>query len=331
MRRGTSWILVVTVLAVLAAGLMILTLGPGERREIASAPPPPVSAPAAPARTELAPAPQKIAPSFDAVHIGPDGKAVIAGRAAPGADVTILDRGAAIGHVTADRNGEFVFMPEQPLPAGPQELGLSSLAPGETAPTPSTKSLAVLVPEHRPGAAPEAPVAVLLPQGKDETARAVQLGARTGHRVTLDMVEYDASGRIVFSGRADAGTRIELSIEDHRIGAATADASDAWSAEVQGGVPVGRYRLRLEAQVPGDGGVALLSVELRRASPGEVGSGSYLAVVPGNTLWHLAFRSFGEGLRYVEIYRANRDRIENPDRIYPGELLALPVKQPVKP
>jgi nucleoid-associated protein YgaU len=324
MRRGTSWILVVAVLTVVAAGLTILALLRGAQHEVTSAPPPPP--PVVAAKPAPTPAPQPVAPSFDAVHVGPDGKAVIAGRAAPGADVAILDNGTVIGHAKADQNGEFVFMPDQPLPPGPRELGLSSLAPGESAPTSSRSSLAVLVPERRPGAAPEAPVAVLLPQGRDETARAVQLGARAAHRVTLDMVEYDASGRIVFSGRADSGARVQLSVDGRGIGQATTNAAGEWSSEVHAGVPVGRYRLRLEAEVAG-GGVALLSVELRRAAPGELGGGSYLAVVPGNTLWHLAFRSFGEGLRYVEIYRANRDRIEDPDRIYPGELLALPAKQ----
>jgi nucleoid-associated protein YgaU len=65
---------------------------------------------------------------------------------------------------------------------------------------------------------------------------------------------------------------------------------------------------------------------MRRAGPDEVGPGGALAVVPGNSLWHLARRSYGDGLRYVEIYRANREKIDNPDRIYPGQLLALPGK-----
>ncbi len=324
--RRTIWILAVAILAVAAAGLIVFELGTSRRIEIAKAPPPQPArpAPAPPAAPAAAPA---IAPSFDAVHVGPDGKAVIAGRAAPGADVTILDRGKEIGHVTADQNGEFVFIPDKPLEPGPQELSLSSRGPGEAAPVPSAKSLAILVPEHPPGTAPEPPVALLLPQKPDEAARAVQLQARGAHRVTLDMVEYDPSGRIVFTGRADAGAGIDLAVNGRHIGAAAADAGGNWSSEVAGGVPVGRYRLQVDTHGPGAAPPAHLTLELRRAAPGEFGEGAYLAVVPGNTLWHLALRSFGAGLRYVEIYRANRDRIEDPDRIYPNELLALPSKR----
>lgn len=323
--RRNSWAVLGALVVIVAVGLTIFVLGTSNRSQTGPQPP---AAPPVPSAARSAPpqTPQAIAPSFDAVHIGPDGKAVIAGRAAPGAEVTILNGGEEIGRVTADRNGEFVFMPDKPLPSGPQELSLASRAPGETASTPSNKSLAVLVPEPRPGAEREAPVAVLLPQSPADTARPAQLAARAAHRVTLDMVEYDASGRIVFMGRADPKTALELFVNDRAIAKATADMSGNWTAEASGAVPVGRYRLRLEARGPDGVAMAPLVVELRRAAPGELAAGNYLAVVPGNTLWHLALRSFGEGLRYVEIYRANRDKIEDPDRIYPGELLALPAK-----
>ena len=47
-------------------------------------------------------------------------------------------------------------------------------------------------------------------------------------------------------------------------------------------------------------------------------------VQPGNSLWRLARRSYGEGLRYTEIYEANKDQIRNPDLIYPGQVFVLP-------
>ena len=44
-------------------------------------------------------------------------------------------------------------------------------------------------------------------------------------------------------------------------------------------------------------------------------------VQPGNSLWRIARRSYGEGLRYTVIYEANKDQIRDPDRIYPGQVL----------
>lgn len=65
-----------------------------------------------------------IAPSVDVVRIDPGGETVIAGRAAPGSELIVLDRGTPLGTVKADAYGEWVFLPSEPLPAGEHEFGL---------------------------------------------------------------------------------------------------------------------------------------------------------------------------------------------------------------
>lgn len=47
-------------------------------------------------------------------------------------------------------------------------------------------------------------------------------------------------------------------------------------------------------------------------------------VGPGDTLWDIAERQYGDGRLWPAIYRANRDRIDDPDRIYPGQELTIP-------
>jgi hypothetical protein len=69
-------------------------------------------------------APEATPPSIDVVRVEPDGAAVIAGRAAPGAELIVLDNGAPIGTATADAFGEWVFIPAAPLPVGAHEFGL---------------------------------------------------------------------------------------------------------------------------------------------------------------------------------------------------------------
>ncbi len=69
-------------------------------------------------------APETTPPSIDVVRVETDGAAVIAGRAAPGAELIVLDNGAPIGTATADAFGEWVFIPDAPLPAGAHEFGL---------------------------------------------------------------------------------------------------------------------------------------------------------------------------------------------------------------
>ena len=47
-------------------------------------------------------------------------------------------------------------------------------------------------------------------------------------------------------------------------------------------------------------------------------------VQSGDTLWKIAEENLGDGNRFSEIYEANRDVLDNPDHILPGQELKLP-------
>ncbi|MEP2979512.1 MAG: LysM peptidoglycan-binding domain-containing protein [Lentilitoribacter sp.] len=44
----------------------------------------------------------------------------------------------------------------------------------------------------------------------------------------------------------------------------------------------------------------------------------------GDTLWQIARRTYGAGVRYTTIYLANQQQIDNPDRIAPGQIFEVP-------
>ncbi len=46
----------------------------------------------------------------------------------------------------------------------------------------------------------------------------------------------------------------------------------------------------------------------------------------GDTLWQISRRIYGRGVRYSTIYLANKDAILNPNRIFPGQVVAIPEK-----
>ncbi len=49
-----------------------------------------------------------------------------------------------------------------------------------------------------------------------------------------------------------------------------------------------------------------------------------VTVQPGYTLWGIAQQNFGEGVLYVQVFEANKDKIKDPDLIYPGQVFTLP-------
>ena len=54
------------------------------------------------------------------------------------------------------------------------------------------------------------------------------------------------------------------------------------------------------------------------------GGETQVVVQPGNSLWRIARRTYGAGMRFTLLYEANKDQIRDPDLIYPGQLFVVP-------
>jgi nucleoid-associated protein YgaU len=109
----------------------------------ATTPAPTTAAPAPAPAAEPAPEP----PRFDVVRVGARGVAVIAGRAAPGAEVVLLDDGREIGRARADVRGEWVILPAEPLRPGTRQFTLLARRAGTEIAGPDTVVVAVPDPQ----------------------------------------------------------------------------------------------------------------------------------------------------------------------------------------
>ena len=113
--------------------------------------PAPATARETPGETAPAAAPAKprAGPSFDVVRVDPNGDSVMAGRAEPGAEITVFDKGEAVGRTRADRRGDWVMIPDRPLAPGDHELTAKSRTDPDDPATEaeSEKKVIVVVPE----------------------------------------------------------------------------------------------------------------------------------------------------------------------------------------
>lgn len=285
------------------------------------------------------------APRFDIVRVGPGGNAVIAGRGAPDAEVALLDNGTEIGHARADASGQFVVIPDRKLPAGGQELALREQGPDGNAVKGDAPAL-VVVPEragkgkagkgHDGAAADSAPrsaVAVLAPP--DAAPRLLSVPSDEPGRkgqVALRVVDYDAKGAIRFAGTARPGSVVRLYVDNRPVGEARADAEGRWGMAPAGRLDPGGHMLRADALGAGGKVVSRAELPFQRAAfgPDDAHAGR-IVVQPHQTLWRIARHVYGHGTRYTLIYAANRDQIRNPNRIYPGQVFALPESGGAKP
>jgi nucleoid-associated protein YgaU len=62
---------------------------------------------------------------------------------------------------------------------------------------------------------------------------------------------------------------------------------------------------------------------LNTTTPAEAGS---RVVTRGDSLWALSRLAYGDGARYAVIFNANREKIKNPNLIYPGQTVLVPQK-----
>jgi LysM repeat protein len=285
-----------------------------------AAPPPQASAPQAPP-----PTPAPAVPSFDIVKVDPSGHAVIAGRAAPGAKVEVLDGGKPLGDVTADDRGEWVLVPTTPIPPGERQLSLMATDPKSGATTKSTDTVALAVAAPTPAPSPGAgTVAVLLPGNANEPAQALQTPNSRSGGLSLDTAEYNAKGDLMLSGHAAPGAQLRLYADNQPIGTVTADDQGKWSSvsprqQGQGG---GRVELRVD-QLGADGSVAQRIAE-PFAPPVAPALPVHYTVQAGNSLWVIARKTYGTGLQYTVIFGANKEHIRDPNLIYPGQVITLP-------
>lgn len=63
-------------------------------------------------------------------------------------------------------------------------------------------------------------------------------------------------------------------------------------------------------------------LEVAEASDAKV---EFYVIEKGDTLWAIAKKYLGNGARHPEIFEANREVIKDPDLIYPGQKIRIPL------
>jgi hypothetical protein len=256
----------------------------------------------------------------------------MAGRAAPNALVIILDGEREIGRVQADARGEWVFVPSQPLAPGTRELSLSAKG-ADGANLTSEQVVVLAVPERgrdiagRPAEA-SVPLAMITPRqgaGPTTVLQAPTLRPGESGKLGLDVIDYSESGPMVMAGRGAPGASVEVYIDNQPVGRAPVGEDGTWTVNPDKRVAPGNYTVRVD-QLGKDGRVTgRVEMPFTRGDAIHLASGETQVVVqPGNSLWRIARRTYGAGMRFTVLYEANRDQIRDPDLIYPGQLFVVP-------
>jgi len=270
----------------------------------------------------VAPAPDHIAPSFDLVRVSPDGSTLIAGRAAPGANVQVFSGTIPVAEATASARGEFVVFLNAPSAT---TLDLQIPVAPEGAQLVVSQDDIIILP-----AAPEAESAA--PTVLHRTPDAVQIiqpsGPAIPSNISLDLVSYSDSGAVRLAGRGQPGNTARIYADGQLAGESVIAQGGNWALEI-GDIAEGRYVLRVDEITPVGDVLSRTESPFQRqfpeaALPDSFSQGAKIIVQPGNTLWLMATEAYGDGDAYSQIYSANKDTILDPNLIFPGQIFSIP-------
>ena len=151
-------------------------------------------------------------------------------------------------------------------------------------------------------------------------------------------------------GEAGPNAVVRLYLSGAYVGDVKTGDDGRWSLTIERGLTPGAYDVRADEISPADAKVAAraeapFDYHARRPRPGparhrrrHAGATSPADLVlnsiqthhvgPGNTLWGISQKFYGDGTHYEVIFAANSGQIRNPSLIYPGQTFVIPQPEP---
>ncbi len=222
--------------------------------------------------------------------------------------------------------------PEQRVEIGPVEASAANAGSGAAGAADIGNSLVVAADQGQAG-------------GLSVSAEAAPR-ALDPSKVTIKAAEAEA-GTLYVAGGAPPGTLVRVYANEQFIGQTRTGQEGTWLIEAAREVPIGEVVFRVEAVPESESdetpivqasapfmryadGVVLEPVVSASASEQSLVSEAslprptYVIIRRGDSLWRIARRNYGRGVKYEAIFAANRDSIDNPHWIFPGQVFIIP-------
>ena len=276
---------------------------------------------------------------LEVVRVRPDGSLVVAGKGLPNSKIEIISNAEVIAITTSDKIGDFVAVPQKQLKSGEYFLSFRQTTEDNNVVI-ANKSVAINV----TGKKDDVPiVAIVDSQGKlgakviqapglEKQEQSIKITKQINSKtieepqIKILAITHDSKvGQLVLSGIAYNGVQVNAGFTGKET-SSTKIINDEWTLSIPGKLIAGKQKVF--AVLLGKNGKVLSenSIIISGKSVENANGKTLIIVQKGDALWNIAYQRLGLGNRYIDIVELNKDKIKNPDLIYPKQLFIIPNK-----
>ncbi len=256
------------------------------------------------------------APMFDIVRIEQSGNIVVAGRWLADKNISVLIDGEIVATERTDSNGEFVYAPTRVFEPGNYTISLIGADPELK----SEENVFIYISPR----GYKNSVSLLMTADGSTLLQAPTV-LNDGDLV-VSKIDYLDTGRIVITGDALPRLRVSLSLNDKYLGFAKVSDHKHFGLGADVGQLETGKNYTLTVRLHDGDGRTIAQVGHTFEMPEMTGDDdTYYTVRKGDCLWIIARNFLRRGVLFSII--AERNNIENPDLIFPAQLLQIPVNK----
>ena len=281
-------------------------------------------------------------PKVDIIKVEPDGSFVIAGEGKPNSEILILEKGKIIESAEVDQSGTWAIISNKPLSSGDNLIvidqnnqdGTHSLS-REIYVTKidkknKSKPMVVAIPNQDGGKIQ----IIQKPSNMSNDLKEKTLSIPIVNKLnlplktfTVDSIFFNELGNVSIQGKANFGSYIDLYIDNIIIKKISISSGLEWKFNSLKVFDFGQHRLKVLLRSRDNNVLKKIELPFMRVKiPEGMLPEDYVIIKPGDILWSISYRIYGNPFKYIEIYKENKDQISNPDLIFPGQIFTLPKK-----
>ena len=252
-------------------------------------------------------------PTFDLVRIDKMGNIVIAGRTNAETNISVVINKKVVATEHTNDKGEFVYSPASKLKPGNYVVSLIDIDKDLK----SKDSVFLYVPENDY----EKSVSLLMTENGNKVLQAPDVSNKD---LTVSKIDYLSNGRIVVTGKAIPRLRVSVTLNDKYIGSARVSdyRTFGFGADIKKLQSGQEYKINV--RLHDDEGNTIKDIEHKFIMPEMTGcEDTFYTVRRGDSLWVISRNFLRKGALFSMI--ADCNDIENPNLIFPKQVLQIPV------